>query len=220
MAPPPGDFPRQTVTPNLLPRVFQILTGIFLGLAVVLWILKPEGEGPGASQTDYFLPAPLPAPSFTLTSQNGVPVSSGDFPDKLLVVFFGYTSCPDVCPLTLANLSRAFARMGDSAGQIQVLLISVDPARDTPERLEQYLAAFDPSFLGLTGSEAEVREVADGFGAYFSVPAAGEGENYTVDHTSRVFIVDPAGEIPLTFPVTATPEEIARDLAHLLEQQG
>lgn len=190
-----------------------MLTGLLLGLAVIIWILRPGAESEG--KTDYFLPDPLPAPSFSLTSHQGALLSSGDFPGKILAVFFGFTSCPDVCPLTLANLTRTFAILGEAAANVQVLLISVDPARDTPERLERYVESFHPSFLGLTGTEEEIREVADGFGAYFN--RVGEGDRYTVDHTARVFIVTPSGEIPLTFPFSATPEEMARHLTLLLE---
>jgi len=101
---------------------------------------------------------------------------------------------------------------------MQVLLVTVDPGRDTPERLRAYLSNFHPSFVGLTGTEEEIRKVAEGFGAWFSKPV-GEG-NYTVDHTARTFVVDRFGRIPLTFPVTATPEEMARDLVTLFEISG
>ena len=104
--------------------------------------------------------------------------------------------------------------MGKEANRVQVLFITVDPPRDTPERLRAYLSNFHASFIGLTGPIEDVRGAADGFGAYFS-PPRGEG-NYTVDHTARTFVVDPSGQIPLTFPITATPEEVARDLTTLV----
>jgi protein SCO1/2 len=208
------------VTPRPILRLFQILLGIALGLVVAfLWARgrgpEPQEVGSGGS---YFLPEPLPAPDFALTSHDGPRLSSADFPGKILIVFFGYTSCPDVCPLTLSNLTRAFGAMNESGERMQVLLITVDPARDTPERLKVYLSNFHPSFVGLTGTEEEIRAVADGFGAWFSEP--GGGESYTVDHTARTFVVDRFGRIPLTFPVTATPEEMARDLFTLFEISG
>jgi protein SCO1/2 len=149
-------------------------------------------------------------------SHKGEEVSSSDFSDKILVVFFGYTSCPDICPLTLSHLSQAFREMEEDGERIQLLLITVDPARDTPARLHQYLESFHPSFLGLTGTEEDIREVADAFGAFFA--RNGGGEAYTVDHTARTFVIDPSGRIPLTFPITATPREMARDLALLLQE--
>ncbi|MFH1764197.1 MAG: SCO family protein [Gemmatimonadota bacterium] len=199
-----------------LARPFQILTGVILGLAGVFWILRPGSGEPEVDPRQYFLSDPLPAPSFTLTSHRGEPVSTSDFPDRIIAVFFGYTFCPDICPLTLSHLSLAFQELGEEATRIQLLFISVDPGRDTPERLGQYLGAFHPSFLGLTGSEEGIREVANAFGAFFA--RSGEGDDYTVDHTARTFVIDPSGRIPLTFPVTATPEEMARDFALLLRE--
>jgi protein SCO1/2 len=204
------------VNKHFLPRLFQILTGVLLGLAVAFWVLRPEKTGQELDPARYFLADPLPAPSFTLTSHKGDVVSSSDFGDKLRVVFFGYTFCPDVCPLTLSHLSQALRDMGEDRGRIQVLFVSVDPGRDTPDRLARFLGNFDPSFLGLTGSEEEIRAVADAFGVFFA--RVGEGEDYTVDHTARTYVIDPAGLIPLTFPITATPREMARDLAVLLEE--
>ena len=153
--------------------------------------------------------------SLALKDQNNQAFHREDFTGKWSFVFFGYTYCPDVCPLTLSNLARTFGEMGDAADQFQVLLITVDPARDTPLRLAEYLANFNDGFLGLTGSEDEIRAVANEFGAFFA--RAGEGEDYTVDHTARVFVLSPSGKIPLTFPVTATSQEMIRDLALLLE---
>ncbi|TFH66555.1 MAG: SCO family protein [Gemmatimonadales bacterium] len=207
-------YPGDDVKQHFLARPFQLLTGVILGLAGVFLILRPGANETEVDPKQYVLSDPLPAPIFTLTSHRGEPVSSTDFPDRLLAVFFGYTFCPDVCPLTLSNLSLAFQELGEAATRIQLLFISVDPGRDTPERLGQYLAAFNASFVGLTGAEEEIREVANAFGVFFA--RSGEGEDYTVDHTARTFVIDPAGRIPLTFPVTATPEEMARDFTLLL----
>ena len=204
----------------LLRRLFQVVLGVALGLLVVfLWVGRGGQEEPSApSEASYFLPAPLPAPQFSLTTQDGATVSSQDFPGKILILFFGYTSCPDVCPMTLSKLSLAFREMGEKGDRMQVLLVTVDPGRDTPERLKSFLSNFDSSFVGLTGTEEEIREVAAGFGAWFSDP--GGEEDYVVDHTARTFVVDRFGRIPLTFPVTATPEEMARDLITLFEISG
>ncbi len=202
---------------HLMARFFQILTGVLLGLAVVFWVLRGSGGGGAADTSAYFLPDPIPAPDFTLMSQDGHAVASASLRDRIVVVFFGYTFCPDVCPLTLSKLADAFREMGEEGERIQVYLVTVDPARDTPARLAGYLAAFHPSFRGLTGTEAEIREVADAFGAYFA--RSGEGQDYMVDHTARAFVLDPSGLIPLTFPVTATAREMARDLTRLMEME-
>lgn len=201
---------------QVLIRFFQATTGVLLGLALVLVLLRRGNSSAPEEPASYFLDAPLPAPEFTLTDHHGEEFHSPDSGRELLAVFFGYTFCPDVCPLTLSHLSSAFRQMGEDGQRIQVLLVTVDPARDTHERLEAYLEGFHPSFLGLTGTEAEIRAVADAFGVYFA--RSGEGEAYTVDHTARTFIIDRRGRIPLTFPVTATSAEMARDLSLLLEK--
>lgn len=204
---------------HLLDRIFKILTGTLLGLAIVILVLRSGDPDPGTDAAGYFLPDPIPAPALSLSSHLGETFDSADFQGRLLAVFFGYTSCPDVCPLTLSNLARAFVEMGEDGDRIQVVLVTVDPDRDTPERLGEYLGAFHPSFLGLTGTEEEIRAVADQFGAFF-VRVGEDDEDYTVDHTARTFIIDPSGRIPLTFPVTATPEEMARDLSSLLRESS
>jgi len=197
-------------------RAFQIITGVLLGLVVILWVLRPGSSRWGQEPMGYFLADPLPAPSFNLLAHTGEWVSRDAMEAELVLVFFGYTSCPDVCPLTLSHLTQALKEMGEEGGRVQVLLITVDPDRDTPQRLEQYLGAFHPSFLGLTGTEEEIRGVADAFGAFFA--RSGEGPDYTVDHTARTFVLDSTGHIPLTFPVTATAGEVFRDLSLLLKE--
>lgn len=200
---------------KILIRIFQSLTGVLLGLALVFLVLRPGDADPEGEQASYFLPDPIQAPPFNLRSHQGSPVSSEEVTAELTALFFGYTSCPDVCPLTLAHLARALEEMGEDAGRVQVYFVTVDPERDTPDRLGQYLASFHSSFVGLTGSEEEIRAVADGFGVFFA--RTGSGPDYTVDHTARTFVMDRSGGIRLSFPVTATPEEMARDLALLLE---
>lgn len=205
---------------RLLFRTFQVLLGVLFGLALVfVWVrARATDVAIEVPSTRYFLPSPIPVSDFALPSSAGRPVSSRDFPGKILVVFFGYTSCPDVCPLTLTRLNRAFGQLEEDGSRIQVLLITVDPARDTGERLEEYLRNFHPSFLGLTGETEEIRSVADLFGVYFSEPS-GES-NYTVDHTARAFVIDRFGRIALTFPVTATAQEMAQELQTLIEISG
>ncbi len=202
----------------LLSRAFRVLTGVVVGLAVAYWTLRPMLGNETSGSDGYFLATPMKAPDFTLTSQDGRRITPEDFPGKLLAVFFGYTSCPDVCPLTLSNLSRALEETEGSTDRIQVLFVTVDPERDTPERMAAYLRAFDPSFLGLTGTEDEIRSVASEFGVFFA--RHGDGESYTVDHTARVFVIDPQGRIPLTFPSDATPEGMAQAFSRLLKESS
>lgn len=199
---------------KILLGVLGIVLGGLLGLASQ-WV-SPPGQMERAEES-FFLPSPLTVPPFALPSSRGDTVRSWDFPGKLLVIFFGYTSCPDVCPLTLLELRRALSELGPEGSDVQVLFLSVDPRRDTPGRLARYLSDIDPSFLGLTGAEQELRAVAEGFGAYFS--PVGEGPNYTVDHSGRVFVLNTHRQLVLTFPPGTGGDRMAADLQRLLDQQ-
>ena len=127
---------------------------------------------------------------FTLTDQNGRRVSDTDFAGKPLAVFFGFTYCPDVCPSTLSDLSVIMEKIGGASAKVQVLFISVDHERDRPETLKSYMESFDPRFLALTGTAAEIRSVAKAFRVHYKkVTQDGEG-SYTMDHTATVFLLD------------------------------
>ncbi|MGD2068719.1 MAG: SCO family protein [Gemmatimonadota bacterium] len=167
-------------------RILQVAAGLVLGLALVLvaFPLLTRDEVP---HDPHVLPTPYPAPSLELTDQDGVRRDlPGDF-DGLTAVFFGYTHCPDVCPITMGSLAAVRERLEpEEAERFRVVLVSVDPARDTPKRLGDWLARFDSTFIGLTGSEEEVREVADAWGAWAErassmpiddEPASGDAES-------------------------------------------
>jgi protein SCO1/2 len=130
---------------------------------------------------------------------------------KVAVVFFGYTHCPDVCPLTLAKLKQALQELGDSSGDVQVLLVTTDPARDTPEQLQEYVSTFNPAFLGLTGAPEQLEKVWADYG----VMVMDGGET----HSSRVYVIDRAGNLRLTFSADLQPQDIAHDLALILAEE-
>ena len=197
----------------MLRRLFQITTGALAGLAVV-GLASLLGWLPGGSSGDadpYLLPGPFPAPDLRMTSHSGEPfeLSASGGP---AVVFFGYTHCPDVCPLTLANLRRAVDSLGDTSASVRVLFVTVDPARDTRERLRDYLAPFQPGFTGLTGAEAEVSAAASDWGIFRDVPGGAEP---TVDHTARSFVVDGTGRVRATFPPDTDSDTMSRTLRSL-----
>lgn len=197
-----------------LKRAFQALTGVLIGLALVFWLFPSGGDTPPLEAENHFLPTPIQAPEFRLMSHRGDTIGLHGLETRATAVFFGYTSCPDICPLTLTHLTRTMTLLGDSNRDLTVLFVTVDPQRDTPERMEAYLGAFHPSYLGLTGTEGEIREVADRFGVFFN--RVGDGDDYAVDHSARVFIIDEKGEIPLSFPVSVTADIMARDIKKLL----
>lgn len=146
----------------------------------------------------------------------GQPRSLADFRGKVVVVSFGYTHCPDVCPMTLANLASARKRLGDDGKDVQVLFVTVDPQRDKPEILREYVPAFDPTFIGLTGTPEQVTAVTKDFRIYANARPARPGEEYMVDHSAQMFAYDKAGKLRLVFAPDMKPEAIASDLRILL----
>jgi protein SCO1/2 len=151
-----------------------------------------------------------------LTGHDGKPRSLEDFRGKVVVVTFGYTQCPDVCPTTLSDLSATVKRLGADASQVQVLFVTIDPKRDKPELLRQYVPAFHPDFLGLYGDEAATRKAAGDFKVYAQERAGKTAETYTMDHTAQTFAFDKQGRLRLVLPYGATPEAMASDLKILL----
>jgi protein SCO1 len=149
---------------------------------------------------------------------NGKPRSLAEFKGKVLVVFFGYTQCPDVCPTTLTELTAARKLMGADGARVQGLFVTVDPERDTPELLRNYLAAFDSSYIGLRGTPDQVREAAKAFKVFYArVPGRTEG-SYTIDHTAASFLFDPQGRVRVYSRYGAGPESLAHDLKALLAE--
>jgi len=136
---------------------------------------------------------------FTLTTQKGEQFSSESLKGHPYMVFFGYTHCPDICPTTLQEVSTHLADLGDKAGQLKVLFITVDPARDTAENLASYLSSFDSRIIGLTGSEAQIRHVAKLYHAYFEkVEPSGDSDDYAMNHTASVYLFDRSGKLVST----------------------
>lgn len=156
------------------------------------------------------------APTVELDGPGGEPVALSDFEDKVVVMYFGYTFCPDVCPITLAKIARATDALGDKADDVQVVMITVDPERDTIEVLEEYTTAFDPTFIGLTGDPADIDRIATTYGVYYQANDSTSAAGYLVDHTSTVMVVDRSGELKLVIPFDATDEQVAADLAYLV----
>jgi protein SCO1 len=142
-----------------------------------------------------------------LFDHTGTPRKLEDFRGKAVVVFFGFTHCPDVCPTTLADTAHAVRSLGRDAERVQVLMVTVDPERDTPKILGDYVTAFDPSFLGLHGELAATQRVAKDFKIYFEKRKA--GDTYSVDHSGQSYVIDPRGRLRLL----VRPERIGADLA-------
>ena len=160
--------------------------------------------------------SPEPARNFTLTGSDGQPVNLTDFQGKAVLLYFGYTFCPDVCPATMVELSKAKHLLGKDGDKFQVAMITVDPARDTPNKLQEYVSHFDPTFVGLSGSDDEIAEAATQFGIYYEKNEGSEASGYLIDHTASVVVIDPQGHLRLVYPFGTAGEDIAEDIRHLV----
>ena len=153
---------------------------------------------------------------FALTDHNGKARTLADFRGKAVVLFFGYTQCPDVCPTTLATLAEALRRLGPDAAKVQVLLVTIDPERDTAELLSHYATAFDPSFLGLSGDAEATARTAKEFKVLYQKQPGSTPGSYTMDHSAGTFIFDPEGRLRLYSGHGRDADAFAHDLRLLL----
>ena len=186
---------------------------IFLvgSLFFVLLALKPYAFH-GA-----ILQSPKPAQNFILTNHYGQETSLSDYEGKVVLLYFGYVACPDVCPTTLLELKQAKEILGSRADEVQVMMITVDPERDTLEIMAEYLAHFDSSFLGLIGTPDQVAQVATQYGIFYQKQESTSAMGYLVDHTATVMLVDPDGYMRLIFPYGTEGDAIAEDILYILD---
>ena len=156
------------------------------------------------------------AKDFRLTDSAGRSRSLSDFRGKAVVVFFGYTRCPDVCPTTMADLSAAMQALGPDAERVQVVFVTLDPARDTPSLLAQYVPSFDRRFIGLFGDEAATVRTAHDFKIFFQRVPGSTPDAYTIDHTAGSYVFDPAGHVRLFIRQGEPVAAVVHDLKQLL----
>jgi protein SCO1/2 len=156
------------------------------------------------------------AKDFAMPDHNGKLRTLADFKGKAVLVFFGYTHCPDVCPTTLSEMAAVMKELGPLADKVQVLFVTVDPERDTPAILSQYVPAFDSRFLGLVGDKAATEKMAKEFKVFYQKVPGKEPGSYTMDHTAGSYVFDPQGRIRLFIRHGQGAEPIAHDLKRLL----
>lgn len=157
---------------------------------------------------------------FALHDPDGKQRTLADFRGKAVVVFFGYTQCPDVCPMTLAALAEAMKQLGPDSDRVQVLFITVDPDRDTADLLSKYVPAFDRRFLGLRGNAEETERTAKEFKILYQKQPGTSSGSYTMDHSAGTFIFDPQGRLRLYVGLAQGPDVFAHDLRELLKTAG
>lgn len=195
-------------------KSFWIGILFFAVLAIVLAACVPSYQIRGS-----LIDPPLPAPSVELLDSAGKPFSLNDQRGKIVLMFFGYTACPDVCPTTLADLKQTLAFLEEEeAAKIQVVFISLDPDRDTPEKAQFYASLFNPTFLGLSGPIETLEPIWDAYGVFReideeTVTAAG----YLVTHSARIYLIDQDGGLHVTYSYGTPPEDVAKDIQYLLK---
>jgi cytochrome oxidase Cu insertion factor (SCO1/SenC/PrrC family) len=154
---------------------------------------------------------------FTLTDQDGKPRSDTEFRGKLMLIYFGYTYCPDVCPTTLATMTDALEKLGDKAARVQPIFITIDPERDSPPVMKRYVANFSPRLVGLTGSPAQIAAVARAYRVYYAKADTGRGGNdYLMDHSGFIYLMGPDGKYLTLLTPQADAQEMADHIARYL----
>ncbi len=180
--------------------IFVVLTA----LTAVYYFQKPSFRGA-------IINPPWQAPEINLTDHNGQTFTMANQRGKVVLLYFGYVNCPNECPLTMAHLKLALESLGDRAKDVQVAMVSTDPKRDTPQALKNFMEHFGPSFLGLTGTPAELQKTWNAYGV--TVESGGE------THSTFLYVIDPAGKVRETFLPDTEPNDIAADVSLLLKEK-
>ena len=191
--------------------------GVVIGLAIALaaWFFANQNY----TYQGVLIDPPARAADFTLTDQNGNSFRLSEQRGKVVLIFFGYTNCPDVCPTTLAEFKKIKAALGDQASDVRFVFITVDPERDTQPRMQAYLTAFDPDFTGLTGDSAALEAVWKSYGVFIERKDVGSASGYLVDHSARTYLIDLQGNWRLNYPFGMETEKISQDILHLLREK-
>lgn len=190
------------------------LSGGLIGLLLILlgvgFVLRPY------TYRGTLIEPPLPMADFQLINQHGENFRLSELKGKLVLVFFGYTYCPDICPITLAEFKQVKANLAQQADKVRFIFITVDPQRDSPEVLAKHLQNFDAQFIGLTGQEEELAKVWKQFGAYREIRQVEGSQNYLVDHTVRIYVLNAEQNLILTYSYDIGTRILLEDIRHLL----
>lgn len=198
---------------KILPVGVIALLVIPIIAAATFFLSKP----PSFRGTSYVEPYP-PAPEIELAQADGNTFRLSDQKGKITLLFFGYTSCPDVCPTTLAELKLVADELGEQANSVKVVFVTVDPERDTPEKMQQYVDHFNSNFIGVSGSLAQLEKIWSDYGVYREViPAASSQSGYSVDHTARVMLVDTDGNLRLSYGFQTPIDDLVHDIKLLIK---
>lgn len=206
-----------TMNDHRIPRA--TMRHFFSRLCLLAAFLCLSACQPGDGQPDWFgtdISGADFGQDFSLTDHNGHTRSLADFRGKVVALFFGFTHCPDICPTTLSDLAAAMKLLGARSDDVQVLFVSVDPERDTPEVLKAYVPHFDARFLGLTGTPEQIAATAETFKVFYARQNEAGGGDYTMDHSAGTYVFDRQGKLRIYLRYGQKPAEIAHDLGRLL----
>ncbi|GIV98215.1 MAG: electron transporter SenC [Herpetosiphonaceae bacterium] len=196
----------------------HIRSSLALALALFLAALALSACGTYTLRSEPLDP-PMALPDFTLTDQTGQSFRLSDQRGRVVLLFFGYTSCPDVCPTTLADLAAVKRELGTDAAQLQVVFVTVDPERDTQEVIRDYLAKFDPAFIGLHGSQEQLAQVYKAYGVTAIVPEhIAAARVHVVDHSPYVYVIDRQGRLRELLDPSDKLEDIVSDVRYLIHE--
>ncbi len=225
MLKPSSPSPRGTTPSPLQPRVTKraqagsgplFLIGVLCIIAlsaVALTLMTSRPEGPVVHTSG----EPNVGGPFTMVDHRGQAVTNEDFSDRIMILYFGFTFCPDVCPTQLLTISDALDALGDKANAFAPILVTVDPERDTPDVLAQYIENFHPAFTGLTGTDDQLKAMTEAYYVtYYKVEDSDTSADYLVDHTSIVYVMGRDGKYLTHFTHATTPEDMAKALEGLL----
>lgn len=201
-------------------RFSLFVIGALIGVGLLiggLWIYRAY-IGPPALR-GVAIESPRPAYDFELLGGGDQPVHLSAYRGKVVALYFGYTFCPDVCPKTLSDLTAALKEIGTQAENVQVIFISIDPERDTPDRTDSYAKAFNPTFVGLTGTADDIARVAGAYGVFYQrQDTANSAAGYLMDHSATVLVVDRQGVLRTIWPYDFPREDMVSDMQSLLSQ--
>ncbi len=192
-------------------RTGKILTSIcflFLAVSALMGSVRAEESELPYNQTF--------GGDFRLPSSRGAELSLSDLQGQVVLMTFGYTSCPDVCPITMGQLDSVYKQLGEKADRVQLLFVSFDPERDNPEQLKQYLAFFDERYIGLTGTPEQIEQVADQYGVFYIRRDIGSAAGYTFAHSNHVYLLDQQGRLRRFYDLDSQSDELRRDIRYLV----
>jgi protein SCO1/2 len=193
-----------------------LISFLIVGLAVLvnLFFAQPANF----RGTAYNNPFPN-APGIELQKADGIKFRLADMQGRITLLFFGYTSCTDVCPITLANMNDALKKIEGDSARVKVVFITVDPNRDTPDKIQNYVTHFNPAFIGLSGSMEQLQPIWKDYGVFREIAPGGTATDYTVNHTARITLIDAEGKMRLSYAAQTASDDIANDLNILLGQK-